>query len=208
MKKEKPLNLKNFSKFIEVVISRLENGQSRFSNLYQPEYPLSSACLREFSSPDYSERLMSDYGVPSESNNKDIQKDYYEEINLIETLIEEYKIPVRLAEWQKGKLAEATENINKSLNLRSLAIQIWEWYAIPWRYKSGSVYLIWQSHDILGSPIIKNYPIDYFLKTISDGLENKITYQIKTSKQLEFWKSLGIVFIVVIGFYIFIKLTN
>lgn len=206
MKKIKTLNLKNFGKFIEVAISRLENGQYRFSNFSNPGYPLSTACLREFSSPDYSERIVSDYGMPSKNNNKDIEKNYFEEIALIEKMIEEYKIPVELAEWQKGSAMKTVEDINKGLNRRSLAIQIWEWYAIPWRYKSDRVHLIWQSHDVMGTPIIKDYPVEYFLKTLSEKFDNHIISQIKIFKQLNFWKNTGIIFIVIIGFYFFIKL--
>ncbi|MDD4902696.1 MAG: hypothetical protein PHE24_06195 [Patescibacteria group bacterium] len=204
MKTNKSLNLKNFGPLIDVMIAKLEDGQFRFSN--HSSYPLTTACLREFSAPDYSERLMSDYGIPSPNNNKDVQKDYFEEILLIEKLLEEYKVPTELTNWQKGTTIKGIENMYKNLNRKNLATQIWEWYAIPWRHKNNLVYFIWQSNDVLGTPIIYGYPINYFLKILSEKFENHITNNISAWKQLNFWKNTGVILIIVAAIYVLLRL--
>lgn len=206
MKNKKTLNLKNFGKFVEVVISKLDNGQNRFSTRSKPQLPLNSVCFIDFPAPDYSERLISDYGMPSKSNNKDIEKEYFEEVTLIEELIEEYKIPIDLSDWQKGDLHDFVKDINKNLNRRNLAVQIWQWYAIPWRYKTDSVYFIRQPQDIMGTPIIQEYPVGYFLTRLSENLENQTIIKIKNLKSLDKWKSVGGIFIFIVIVYILTKL--
>lgn len=71
-------------------------------------------------------------------------------------------VPINLADWQKGAKIESAEKMYKGLNRRAFAIQLWDWYTIPWRYKNNSIHIIWSPQDVIGTPIIHSYPVDFF----------------------------------------------
>lgn len=201
MRKSKPLHCKNFKPLIEEAIKKLKNGENR---LAVSDFPLKYACLNGFSAPDISERLSSNYSIPS--GNKDIEADYFEEITLLEKLMADANVPINLADWQKGTKIESAEKMYKGLNRRSFAIQLWDWYAIPWRYKNGAIHIAWSPQDVMGTPIIHSYPTDFFLANLSSVLENQAENQAKIFKQLNFWKNLGIIAIIIFVILILIKL--
>ena len=200
IKKSKPLHCKDFKSLIEKAIKKLKNGENR---LAISDYPLKYACLNGFTTPDFSERLSSDYSMPS--SNKDVEVDYFEEITLLEKMMEEEGVPIRLADWQKGAKIESTEKMYKGLNRRAFAIQLWDWYAIPWRYKDNSIHIIWSPQDVMGTPVIHSYSTDFFLANFADILKNQTENQIKIFKQLSFWKNLGIIAIIIFVIFILIK---
>ena len=100
--KSKPLHCKNFKPLIKEAIKKLKNGENR---LAVSDYPLKDACLNGFSAPDISERLLSDYSVPS--GNKDIETDYFEEIILLEKMMADTNTSINLTDWQKGTKIES-----------------------------------------------------------------------------------------------------
>ena len=155
--KSKPLHCKNFKPLIKEAIKKLKNGENR---LAVSDYPLKDACLNGFSAPDISERLLSDYSVPS--GNKDIETDYFEEIILLEKMMADTNTSINLTDWQKGTKIESAVKMYKGLNRRAFAIQLWDWYAIPWRYKNNAIHIIWSPQDVMGSPTIHSYPTDFF----------------------------------------------
>ena len=198
--KLKPLHCKNFKPLIEKVIKKLKNGENR---LAISDYPLKYAYLNGFSAPDTSERLSSDYSMPS--GNKDIETDYFEEITLLEKMMADADVPINLADWQKGSKIKSASKMYKGLNRRAYAIQLWDWYAIPWRYKNNSIHIIWSPQDVMGSPIIHSYPTDFFLTNLSSVLKNQAENQIKVLKQLSFWKNLGIIAIIIFAIFLLVK---
>ncbi|HHW68937.1 MAG TPA: hypothetical protein GX747_01170, partial [Tenericutes bacterium] len=205
MKKSKPLHCLNFKPLIEEAIKKLKNGENR---LAVSDYPLKYACLNGFNTPDFSERLSSNYRMPSE--NKDIEADYFEEITLLEKMMADANIPINFADWQKGTKIESSiqdtvEKMHKGLNRRALAIQLWDWYAIPWRYKNNAIHIIWSPQDVMGTPIIHSYPVDFFLSNFSSILENQAESQLKAMKQLGFWKNFGIVAIIIFAIFLYVK---
>lgn len=114
-------------------------------------------------------------------------------------------VPINLAGWQKGAKIESAEKMYKGLNRRAFAIQLWDWYAIPWRYKNNSIHIIWSPQDVIGTPIIHSYPVDFFLSNFSSILENQAENQLKAMKQLGFWKNLGIVAIIIFAIFLYVK---
>lgn len=202
MKKSRPLHCKNFRSIIGQVIKKLKNGDSR---LAVSNYPLKYACLNGFSIPDIHERLLSDHSMPS--SNKSVEAEYFEEITLIEQLMMDASIPINLSDWQKGTKIESTEEMYRSLNRRAFAIQLWDWYAIPWRHKDNKIHIIWSPHDVMGTPIIHSYSVDSFLTNLSSVLENQAEKQSKIWKQLGFWKNFGIIVFIVIAILLLVKLS-
>ena len=200
MKKLKPLHCQDFKPLIEEAIKKLKNGENR---LAVSDYPLKYACLNGFNTPDITERLSSDYGMPSD--NKDIAADYFEEITMLEKMLSDVDVPTDLAIWQKRTKIKSAEKMYKGLNRRAFAIQLWDWYAIPWRYKNNAVHVIWSPQDIMGTPIIHSYPINYFLTYFSFTLEKQAENIIKVMKRLGLWKNFGIFAIVIFAIFLLVK---
>lgn len=193
-KKQKELHVRKLAFVIEEAIRRLPNGETRLS---VTNFPLNYACLSSLYAPDFQERLASDYGVPA--GNDEIEREYYEEITTIEKIMEETDVPITLADWQSGSKLESAERMYKGLNRRAYAIQMWDWYGIPWRFHNGAVHLIWSPHDVMGSPIIHSYPPSVFLRGLAEGLEKQHCQAEKEARQLNFWKNFGIIILVIVG---------
>jgi len=190
-RKQHDLHVRDLAFVIEEAIRRLPNGESR---LAVSHLPLGYACLGEFDVPDISERLSSDYGVPS--RNEEIEKQYYEEITTIGAIMEEADVPIRLADWQSK--VECVEKM-RGLNRRAYAIRMWHWYAIPWRFCNDSVHVIHCPRDLLGSPIIHSYPAADFLRALAEEMEKRHEESEKLERQLSIWRTFGIVVLILLG---------
>ena len=184
---------------IQRAIVRLPNGDYRLTN---SDYPLSLACSDElYDKPSHGEYVASGYGV--KSTNKDIENDYYEEISTIEKLLEEENIPIPI----EGKPLsidtkeswELWKKIEKANNLRALAMLLWYCFGIPWRYKNGFIHFIWSPIHLNSSPIIRSYQVEDFLHMIAIKEKSQSKKIEQMSKELRFWKTLGIILLVIIA---------
>jgi hypothetical protein len=193
-KKQTDLHVRDLAFVIEEAIRQLPNGESR---LAVSDFPLSYAFLRKFYGPDISERLSSDYSMPS--GNDEIEKQYYEEITTIEKIMVETDVPIGLADWQSNSKIESVEKMMKGMNRRAYAIQMWDWYGIPWRLHGDTVHMIYSPHDVMGTPIIHSYAADHFLRSLAEKMEKQHKQAEKLNKQLSFWKNFGIIVLVLIG---------
>lgn len=201
MKKKGKRHVKDFSFVIEEAIKRLPDGENRFA---LSDYPLSHICLKDFYAPDIAEYLKSDYGRPS--SDKEIEKDYYEEISTLEKIMIDADVPISLSDWQTGTNSEAGKRLFKGINRRAYAIQMWDWYGIPWRFKDGFIHLIWSPSDVMGSPIIHSYPVENFLSNLTIK-EGKHVQEIEQSnRQLNFWKNFGHIVIAIVSIILIIVL--
>jgi len=199
-KTEKALHCRDLKPLIEKAIKQLENGDSRFATCGNPSINL---ILNDFSLPDFTERISSDYGL--ETGNKKILDDYYQEISLIEELMNKENVPIYLADWQKNNSIELVEEMHINDNRRLHAIQMWDWYAIPWRYYNDEIHFIWPPTDIYGSPIIQSYPINYFLNWLMKKSEIQIENQNKTLKQMNLWKNSGIILAIITAIFLLVN---
>lgn len=197
--KDEPLLIRDLENIIERVIKTLKNGDERFK---ASKYSLNYLCLKEFLNPDFQEEILSDYGMPS--SNKKLEKDFFEELLLLENLLKEMKYPIKLADWQKRTSIKSGVDMFKSLNRRAYAIQIWEYYAIPWRYENDNVNFIWPPKDVMGTPVIHSYPVNIFLSQILDRLEKKFELQVELEKKLNVWRNIALILLVVVGIIVFI----
>lgn len=78
----------------------------------------------------------------------------------------------------------------QSLNRKAKALSLWDWYAVPLRYKNGRVYRIWSPSDVMNPPIIRSLSVKDFLlmlcvRTASDSLEIS-----EMNKKVQFWQSM------------------
>jgi hypothetical protein len=182
----------DFEILINKAIHLLKDGEKRLNlSIFNSKMEL----LRDFT-PDISDTLASDYGISS--SNKSLEANFFEEINLIEKLLEESRYPIELADWQKSSENLGTEKIYKKMNRRSYALQIWSFHAIPWRFDNDLVHLIWAPEDVMGTPIIMTFEIEYFLSRVSNRYETQYFEIIKKQKQLEFWMKYGIILTLVL----------
>lgn len=180
-KKQHDLDVRDVAPVIEEAIRRLPNGDLRLS---VSRFPLSHVCLAGFCAPDISQRISSDYSMPSA--NEEIAKQFYEEITMIEKIMEEMNIANR-PELQ-------------ALNRKAYAIQMWDCYAIPWRFHNETVHLIWSPHDLMGSPIIHSYPVSCFLRALAEILEKHYNQAWKQARHLKYWRIFAILVLIIIGF--------
>ena len=195
-KKAKP-NIRDFSFVIEEVISRLPDGDSRFAIV---EEPLNVICQYIWEIDGFHDFLGSDYGMPSEY--EEIEKIYYEEVSLIEELLKENEIQIESADWQTSFGLKAISNMWGGINHRAYAMQIWDWYSIPWRYHQNQIYSINSPRDIMGTPIITKYPVERFLPQTVKNMEKHHTQLLKHYKWFDFWKYFGIVILSLIGLWL------
>lgn len=181
------------SSVIEEAIHRLPDGELRF---FVKDYPVSHACLTDLWYPNESEWLSSDYGLPS--GEKKVEEEYFEEIKLIQEILVEEDIPIQLSGWQKSD-EEHAERMMKGLNRRAYAIQMWDWYAIPWRLRDEAVYVIVSPNDVMGTPIINRYDVNDFLFAITDKTVKQQKQKDKLHRKLFFWKTFGVSVLFIFG---------
>jgi len=186
--------IKDFGFIIKKAAKRLPDGESRF---FISRYPIGHACLSGLYEPHFGERLSSDYGMPSEES--EIEKDFNTEILTLMDLMKEADIPIDLADWQSGSKSDAGQKMYKSMNLRAYAMQFWDWYGIPWRYKSGFIYLIWPPTDVLGTPVIHRYSVQDFLMAFVNKQEEHFVHLVKLTKKHKFWSTFGQISILLIS---------
>ena len=183
---------------IEEAISRIPDGEYR---LAVSDYSLKNACLSEFYAPDLSEWLSS-YDTMS-SGNDAIEKQYFEEITTIKKIMADTDVPIHLADWQSRAKSPAGDKMFKVLNRRGYAIQVWEWYAIPWRYKDGLIHLIWAPQDVMGSPIIHSYSVNEFLERLSNKQKAQFMKFQKSHKQIDIWRTISIIMLFFLGITVY-----
>lgn len=175
---------------VEEAKTRIPNGEARFA---VSDFPLSHTCFSFQCGPNMSEILSSNLSISSE--NEEIEKQYYEEIKVLEEIMVETDTPINLAEWQRG----SAESVMKGMNLRAYAMQIWDWYAIPWRLDGETVYIIYSPQDVMGSPIIHTWPATNFFEALAKTASKQNSDLENLDKKLSFWKNFGIIILVVVA---------
>jgi hypothetical protein len=180
-KKKDNLELRDMASVIEEAIRQLPNGDFRLS---VSRFPLSNVCLAGFGAPDIQEQILSDYSMPLANEEiAEIAEQFYEEITMIEKIMDEMNITNRL-------------NLDAS-HRKAYAMRMWDCYAIPWRFHNKAVHLIWAPHDFMGTPIIHSYPVSYFLCTLAGILEKNYGQAWKHASHLKYWKIFGLALIII-----------
>jgi len=177
----------DYSSIISKVIDNLPNGEQRF---ILSEYPFNYSCIGVYQKPHFSERLLSDSGVST--GNKEIEKEFNEEIELLEKFIEEADIKIDLADWQSDSRIKDMEKLYKVVNRTAFAIQLWDWYAIPWRYRNDLIHVIYSPNDVMGTPIIHSFPAQEFLALQARAEENKMLEVVKLIRKNKIWHWIAI----------------
>lgn len=165
---------------IEEAAKVLPNGEQRF-DIYNFKYNHQDLCHRYFNQPEIDERIASDYGIPTAE--KDIENDFYEEISTLEKLLEKHNVEINLADWQKTTIDSGIK-LFKGMNRRAYAIQLWENYAIPIRYRNDYIYIIYAPQDVMGTPIIHSRSVKFFISDLITGFEKQSEVTEKTQKLL------------------------
>ena len=179
-KQQYDLDVRDVTAVIEEAIKRLPNGDLRLS---MSRFPLNHVCLDGFNVPDISERISSNYSMPSANNG--VAEQFHEEITIIEKIMKEMHI------------LDKPDSL--TLNRKACAMQIWDCYAIPWRFHNETVHLIWSPHDLMGTPIIHSYPVSYFLRILVEILENHYDQAWRQARHLKYWRIFGILALITAG---------
>jgi hypothetical protein len=173
---------------IEEAIKKLPEGESRF---VLTDLPLSVFCLDGFYGPDMAERLSSNLG--SSSKNDKIEAQYFEEITTLEKIMVRADFVLNLSHRILRCKSTFVERHLQGISLRGYAIQMWNWYAIPWRFDGKKVHIIYSPEDILGTPIIHTYESGHFLCKIAEQMIKHQKTDYRLNKKLSFWKNFGVI---------------
>jgi hypothetical protein len=197
-KKKNEFYIRDLKPIVKEAIRRLPRGETRFS---LSELSLSAVCQNLFSGPDIAETLLPNYGERSE--NRKVENQYYEEIKTLEEIMLEANVPIHLADWQVGWKIESADKMMVVMNRRAYAIQIWNWYAIPWRLDGDSVHVIFSPEDIEGAPMIHTYSGGYFLELLAEKLGKQQLQFENMEKKYSSWANFGLIMIILFGAILF-----
>lgn len=181
----KPRHLTEFRHLIVALKRKLPDAEARFNE--DATVPMRQVYLRGLPAPTPDEALRSDYGIPSNASEKKVTDEFWREIEAIEECLKESNFEVTLADWQKGTQLEQVQRMYKGMNLRAYALQFWDWYAIPFRYFDGRIFVVWAPDDVMGTPIVHSYNPQWFLFNLAlrqtkDEIESQ-----RQSKKLQKW---------------------
>lgn len=160
---------------VKEAIKKLPYGEIRLDT---SENQLSKVCRSAFQQPDMKEIIWSSYRMDNENpdtGGEETSKEYAEEIRILEDII--------------SNKFQDNERTSSSLDTRSEAMRIWEDFGIAWRAKNGLIYLLWQSQDLLGTPIIHAYSEHDFICTINKSFRDCISLKQKAEKKLAIYKN-------------------
>ena len=188
------------------LINMLKNGEERFS--YTSSYPLNSTFLNRFTKIwDYGESLDSILNN-DKPQKKEIEKEYIEELCTINKLLLEAGVYERLARYEK----KLDSKLIKDIKISTYTNHVWYLYAIPYRYRQGSIFIIEPQEDLAPlpmpyEPVIYEYSIYQFLETIDKEFRYFNWYHNKMSKQLWDFKNIGFGLLFIIGFIFWILIS-
>lgn len=178
---------------IATAIKLLPDGARRLSI---EKFRLGKQSILRCFQPDFVETLLSDRGQAEGDEN--MQQDYLREINTIYEVLEASKIPIGLADWQKGPDMPAAEEMHRNHNRRAYAMSLWDEYAIRWRFKGGYLHVICPPEDILGKPIVYRYTIPEFLDILVRARQKELEQQEQHEKERR-WTTILIIVGVLVG---------
>ena len=192
------LNVRDLASVIEEAIRRLPDGELR---LTIADSPLRDVCPGSYWLDGKDGFLRK--SIPS--GNDDIEEQYYEEITTIEKIMVENGVPIELADGQSDLNDELFEKENRQY----YAIQLWDWYAVPWRLRGDTVHMIYSScYNYLSPPDIHSYDAEYFIRSLAKHHHqqakelNKQVDELK--KRLSFWKNFGIIVFILTGIVLWV----
>jgi hypothetical protein len=160
---------------VKEAIKKLPYGEER---LDASEYQISKVCRFAFQRPDIKEIIWSSYSMGNENpdvGSEETSKEYAEEIQILEEIV--------------SKNFQDKNITSSSLGNKSAAMKIWEDYGIAWRAKSGLIYVIWQSQDLFGTPIIHAFTEHDFAYSIINKYRECISEKQKVEKKLASYKN-------------------
>jgi hypothetical protein len=161
------------------------------------------AIAHTFCAPDENAMDLSDRGILCGS--EQIAAEYKEEISQIEHLMYVHKIPVQT---KRKSNTEVRQMFDDALNRRAFAMNLWEVYGIPWRFKGEKTYIIHPPRDLNGSPVIQEMTTFDFISTQLDRLSDAEGELAKFKKRWSFWETAFFLLIIVIGFYVLLNINH
>jgi len=171
---------------VELAQKKLPEGISR---LAISDVPMIDLSYEAFSRPTPTEVAVTGYGEPSEY--PDVEREFHEEVTMLERVLEKSEIPIGLADWQKYPDLPQLEKMYEAFNRRNDALQVWKWYGIPWRYRQGQFYVIWPMGPLC-SPVIHRYSFDGFINGMARALERLTKERDEMRKKREWWMSVAL----------------
>jgi len=122
----------------------------------------------------------------------EITDQYYEEIEVIETLLNESVLGGEFDTLKKILQEVKNDEHARNRAIGKYAKDLWCYYAIPIRLHNGRVCVVWPPENVLQQPIVHEYnPGEFFASATNTVLEmrNVLESERKNHKK---WKTIGI----------------
>lgn len=180
MLKKRKVTYPELAPLIEEAVRRLPDGGKRLSPY---GYQLSLACRKGLYVPDLPDLSSVENVEDVVIGDKTIQNAFQEEVKVIRELLVERGY-AELSEKEAGA------SLMQGMALQALAVDIWEWFAIPWRFKDGAVFVVSPPSF---SPLanIDQYPAREFLSALAPLMGDGLLAVHKANRQRDFWLTIG-----------------
>ena len=184
--------------FVERLISKFEDGYHRFRDagihLQLSYFPKYQSGLDE-----YFDR---EFGLTEQP--KDIKNQYYEEMEAIESYLKQIKSRCNSEKEFTEKISDIITGV-EDLNIKNIALNIWEFYAIPLRYKKGFVFRIHPPQSVGMPPYIESVNIELYISLVAEKTAEdagKILIQNKKMKLYQnIFSMIGLIIILILVTY-------
>ncbi len=187
----------NYSDLRPIILEAKKNlprSDERFSTRgFVPSMAISQTTIP----PSDTEMLYSERGFLC--GNEQVEADFNEEISQIEKLLRIHEVP--LVSRRKGT-CEASQKLVDAVNRRSHAINIWTFYAIPWRFDGDLTHIIDPPQDINGSPVIRSLKTSDFIESHLTRLSEAESEICKLRNKYAFWQA-ATIFLIIAGIVFF-----
>jgi len=145
--------------------------------------------------------LKSDYGISSGPTQ--LNEEFDAEVKAIHECLDKLGHIPRFANWQNTKDQNA-RLMYKALNQRADALYIWEHIAFPLRRRGDILFRISAPREVLGGrPIVDALLVDDFIRRVSSHTVRDKQELIRLRKQLNMWKLVAGVGMVIVLFLVF-----
>lgn len=178
--------------FINHLINKFDDGYYRFRDasihLQLSYFPKLRDNLEQY--------LDREYGLSKQP--QDILNQYYEEIDEIESYLEKIKAKFKI----ENEFAEAISDIitvTEGLSIKNVALNIWEFYAIPLRYRNGFVFMIHPPQSVGMPPYVESMNVELYLSLVSEKTAESKGEIFSLNSKIKFYQNVIVVLIVLLS---------
>lgn len=180
------------SEFIEKLINKFEGGYYRFKDanihLQLSYFPKLQSSLDTY--------FDKEYGLKQQS--EDIERQYYEEIEAIESYLEEIRSENKSDKEFFDTISDIITDVEK-LSTKNIAMNIWEFYSIPIRYKEGFIFRIHPPQSVGMPPYIESVNVELYSSLVAVRTAKDTGKILILNKKMKLYRNIFIIFCFIIS---------